>query len=898
MARKNSVEITVSLKDAVTKGMSSVQRSLTSLKKNVLSVKTAIAGVGLGLLAGSAVETASSFEQIETKLDALTKGKGKETLDELNQWALDMPVNTQKAVDAFSLMQAMGLEPTIEKMETLVDTSTVFGEETMPVVARALGQMQTLGKLSAEELNQLAEAGINARKYLTEAFGMTVEEIQNSQIAIEDIVQAIWDGLDRDFGGAAANAQTKWKAMTATASSYWTEFQRLVMDSGLFKYMEAGFKTILDKVQELHKNGQLKDWANSVSDSIISTFESALLGVAGFVDAIQPMVKQVSSVGGKIYDGFKAMPAWVQEVGVVGAMLGGKKGVLVLAALSSASKELEVQSAGLAAARAGLIAWKDLIFSTNTELEKLLKKRGIWEQSSALAEAGGTDPRGPAVQPGANGRYKVPEDTSGDDPSEGVDPESATHAAQAWIAKFRAAFSAAGDSVKETVASTMTKVTTSAKDVVGKASLSSMAKAELTRFQAQQKTMAVELDKALDDHLVSVKDYYDKKKAMAQSASQAEIDAVTSRYGSEIAGLKSQIANENDLATVKKLKDSLAEKELSLSTEVYTKEQALVRELLSLENQRADAVQNNTDAKAGILQGISDRVEPEDDQADGFDQELAALKEKHAAEYQELVDFGATKAELAQASALQQQELDQVTADNAKALMEKRMTYATDFSSNMASVFKNLAEAGIGNSKAMFAAYKAFAITNTLIQTYSAAMASYNAMASIPYVGPFLGAAAAAAAVAAGVAKVAAIRAETVSGYAFGGLIDGPDQGSRADNVTIKATPGEYMMDRPTVAHYGVQAMEALRQHTVPREAFAGVSLPAAKPAYSKAGFATGGQVGANAGTGGGTTQQTTIVNVTDRSELDRYMASTEGQSAILNVISAKNRTVRRMVSK
>ena len=66
--------------------------------------------------------------------------------------------------------------------------------------------------------------------------------------------------------------------------------------------------------------------------------------------------------------------------------------------------------------------------------------------------------------------------------------------------------------------------------------------------------------------------------------------------------------------------------------------------------------------------------------------------------------------------------------------------------------------------------YKASAIATATIDTYRAATGAYAAMSSIPYVGPFLGAAAAGAAVVAGLANVAAIKAAREQG---GGMTAG-----------------------------------------------------------------------------------------------------------------------------
>jgi|GEM_PF-2428719 tape measure domain-containing protein len=246
--------------DKTSRYLSDGAKSVESFTSKLMSMHgvllTLAGGYGLAQIAGEALDVAASFEQMEIKLDALTKGRGTETLDKINKWALDMPVNTRKAVDTFTMMQAMGLDPTIAKMQTLVDVSSIFGEETMPRVARALGQMATLGKLSAEELNQMSEAGINARKYLTEAFGMTVEELQKSQHSIEEIIDAIWKGLDADYSGAAKAAMDSWAGLTATFKSYMEEMARVLMDAGVFEALKEGMGEINDELKEWIENNK------------------------------------------------------------------------------------------------------------------------------------------------------------------------------------------------------------------------------------------------------------------------------------------------------------------------------------------------------------------------------------------------------------------------------------------------------------------------------------------------------------------------------------------------------------------------------------------------------------------------------------------------------------------
>ncbi|VAW37796.1 hypothetical protein MNBD_DELTA02-724 [hydrothermal vent metagenome] len=79
----------------------------------------------------------------------------------------------------------------------------------------------------------------------------------------------------------------------------------------------------------------------------------------------------------------------------------------------------------------------------------------------------------------------------------------------------------------------------------------------------------------------------------------------------------------------------------------------------------------------------------------------------------------------------------------------------------ISNIMQNLYQATGRKSKAMFTAMKAFAIAETVIQTYRAAQGAYAAMARIH---PVLGVAAAAAAIAAGMARVKAIVATKPAG--------------------------------------------------------------------------------------------------------------------------------------
>ena len=122
------------------------------------------------------------------------------------------------------------------------------------------------------------------------------------------------------------------------------------------------------------------------------------------------------------------------------------------------------------------------------------------------------------------------------------------------------------------------------------------------------------------------------------------------------------------------------------------------------------------------------------------------------------------------------------------------------------SFFGNLAQLQKSGNKKMAAVGKAAAIAQAMISTYQSATSAYAAMASIPYVGPALGAAAAAAAIAAGLANVQQIRSQN-AGFKEGGYT-----GSIGVNEVAGVVHGrEYVMDANATARIGVANLQALQ---------------------------------------------------------------------------------------
>lgn len=164
--------------------------------------------------------------------------------------------------------------------------------------------------------------------------------------------------------------------------------------------------------------------------------------------------------------------------------------------------------------------------------------------------------------------------------------------------------------------------------------------------------------------------------------------------------------------------------------------------------------------------------------------------------------------------------------------------------------FGDLAQLSKSSNTKIAAIGKAAAITQAMINTYQAATAAYASLASIPYVGPELGAAAAAAAIVAGLANVAQIRNQT-TGFMTGGSFTVPGTGgSDSQMVAFRATPGE--------------------------------RVSVATPAQVRKGDPSGGGSSGNAAP---VQHNTRIINVLDPGMVGDYLATPNGETAVLNLM-------------
>lgn len=126
-----------------------------------------------------------------------------------------------------------------------------------------------------------------------------------------------------------------------------------------------------------------------------------------------------------------------------------------------------------------------------------------------------------------------------------------------------------------------------------------------------------------------------------------------------------------------------------------------------------------------------------------------------------------------------------------------------------------------------------------------------------------------------------------VQGFADGGQVHGPGT-TTSDSIPARLSRGEFVQPADSASYYGMDAMEAMRQRRLPREAVRGLlrgaaGLQAYRPKAPR--FADGGAVGGQDEGGSGQAPGVRIVNVVDPSMMEDYMTSSAGERVVVNTI-------------
>ena len=216
-----------------------------------LPLATATAGVG-----AFALSTASAAETTEISFTTMlgSAEAAEQMMSRLADFAARTPFELSGLQNATRQLLAYGFqaEDVIPMLTAVGDATAALGtgQTGIEAVTRALGQMQTRGKVSAEEMLQLTEAGIPAWEYLAEAIGTdtagAMDAVSKGAVSASDGIAALTAGMERDFGGMMESQSKTLAGLASNLVDSLTQPLMELRESDAYAELKDSFSEVVD----------------------------------------------------------------------------------------------------------------------------------------------------------------------------------------------------------------------------------------------------------------------------------------------------------------------------------------------------------------------------------------------------------------------------------------------------------------------------------------------------------------------------------------------------------------------------------------------------------------------------------------------------------------------------
>lgn len=289
---------------------------LRKIKNALFSIQTLITGVAAAmatkLVIKSPINYADTVENAQIAFESLLGSveKADKMMSDVMQFAKDTPFDTQGVVDGVKQMLVYGIESkkVLNYMEKIGNTTAALGtgEQGIDAVTRALGQMKSKNKVSAQEMLQLTEAGVKAWDYLAKGAGVSTSKVQemteDGLIPADKAIQYIIDGMS-EFDGLMDKASNR--TVKGLASNIKDALQQSIVlkwGRGLQQGAVEGLKSMktwLDRIDPMLEK------AGTSLEEMGKTASSKVFGVIGGMQeraetSMNSKKFQEADLGGKI----------------------------------------------------------------------------------------------------------------------------------------------------------------------------------------------------------------------------------------------------------------------------------------------------------------------------------------------------------------------------------------------------------------------------------------------------------------------------------------------------------------------------------------------------------------------------------------------------------------------
>jgi len=321
------LQIDIIARDKSKQALGAVQKTLGRLRQSVFNLQNAFIGLGAGLVVRNLVNTGKNLENLRVRLKFLLKdtNEGAKAFENMTKFAAKVPFSLEE------IQSGAGI------LATVTDNADDLNKM-LKITGNVAATTGLDFRTAAEQIQRSFSAGIGAADLFREKGVRNMLGFQaGATVSIEETVKAFERvfGEGGRFGRSTDELARTFEGTLSMIGDKIFNFKRVLLEAGFFEELKNQFGQL-----DIFLENNAKE-IERMATALGKNLAIALVGVVDIGKKLIPFFKEVFEFLKGIKDTFLALPEIIQQIGVIGAVLLGKKGFVGLAVILAAIKKAE-----------------------------------------------------------------------------------------------------------------------------------------------------------------------------------------------------------------------------------------------------------------------------------------------------------------------------------------------------------------------------------------------------------------------------------------------------------------------------------------------------------------------------------------------------------------------------
>ena len=316
------LQIDIIARDKSKQALGMVQKSLGRLRQSVFNLQNAFIGLGAGLVVRNLVNTGKNLENLRVRLKFLLKdtNEGAKAFENMTKFAAKVPFSLEE------IQSGAGI------LATVTDNADDLNKM-LKITGNVAATTGLDFRTAAEQIQRSFSAGIGAADLFREKGVRNMLGFQaGATVSIEETVKAFERvfGEGGRFGRSTDELARTFEGTLSMIGDKIFNFKRVLLEAGFFEELKNQFGQL-----DIFLENNAKE-IERIATALGKNLAKALVGVVDIGKKLVPFFGKVLEFLKNVKDGFLSLPEVIREIGLIGAVLLGKKGFVGLALISAA----------------------------------------------------------------------------------------------------------------------------------------------------------------------------------------------------------------------------------------------------------------------------------------------------------------------------------------------------------------------------------------------------------------------------------------------------------------------------------------------------------------------------------------------------------------------------------